>query len=61
MKRIMSETVQFGGGHFTKGEEVFARRIGKTSCYILSKRKSQPVGPTVAADRLKQIAELVED
>ena len=48
MKRIMSETVQFGGGHFTKGEEVFARRIGKTSCYILSKRKSQPVGPTVA-------------
>ena len=60
MKRVMSVTLQFGNGHFKKGEEVFTRRIGKTSSYILSKRKSQPVGPTVESDYLKRITELAE-
>lgn len=47
MKYVMKTTEQFGGVHYKKGEEVFVRRIGKTDNYILSKRKNQPVGPTV--------------
>lgn len=61
MKRVMSVTLQFGNGHFKKGEEVFTRRIGKSSNYVLSKRKSQPVGPTVEAGYLKRITKLVDD
>lgn len=60
MKRIMSRTQQFGGYHCMEGEKVFARRIGKTGNYILSKRKNQPAGPTVSRTFLLDLTEWVE-
>lgn len=61
MKRIMTRTQQFGSIHYMKGDEVFARRIGKTGNYILSKRKHEPVGPTVTKSFLDELTEWVDD
>ena len=62
MKRIMTKTTQFGGGHYKQGETVYARKIrGIGNRYILSKRKQQPVGPTVDGTFLAEITALVPD
>lgn len=61
MKRVMKRTQQFDSYHYKQGDEVFARRVGHGNDYILSKRKSQPVGPTVSKQMLDSLTEWVED
>lgn len=51
----MSKTQQFGAYHFSKGEQVFLRAVKGTGNLILSKRRSQPVGPTVSRKWLREL------
>ena len=55
MKYYMLKPQQFGAYHFKKGEQVYLRAIKGTNSFILSKRRSQPVGPTVSSDWLSEL------
>lgn len=58
--RVMKRTQQFDSIHYMEGDVVYASRIGHSAFYILSKRKRQPVGPTVHRDFLNDLTEWVE-
>lgn len=61
MKRVMKRTQQFGSFHYKEGDTVYASRVkGWDGFFILSKRKQQPVGPTVHRDFLNDLTEWVE-
>lgn len=62
MKRVMKRTQQFGSIHYHEGDTVYASRIkGQDGFFILSKRKQQPVWPTVHGNFLNELTEWVED
>lgn len=61
MRHFMAKTQQFGAYHFNKGEQVFLRAVKGTDNFILSKRRSQPVGPTVSREWLRELVTSEED
>ncbi len=52
----MSRTMQLGDCHWKKGEQFFVRPIKGTDTVLISKRKHQPAGHTVARDFLRTFA-----